>query len=486
MAGLLNLMMREEYRLHISYSSRRMFFAMPLYVVIFTAFFAATLGSIPGDISIEQVIVMLNAGVFIYGVSVGAFGFLGRTYIERRYGKVNFLVAMPFLIPVTFRRVYLNMFLRDLVFYSVLILVPAFLGLGLASIVTNYRLVSITLLFIALFLSFLMGISFSFFISVLYTRSVMLFIGAVSVFIALILAYGYWNAFPLQYIVPSIGMQLAVQPFGSDGTMAIVYALLSLFLSLGFTLTAVTLVKVDYESKRSRYDERFYAYKKRFQAFRSYDSILAKEFVDIVRSGLASKMIFAYVAPLLFLSVSTWYINTGLNIPVGFNVVFYAGMVGFFGVMVYNWLTNVDLLDYYETMPLSVPTIIRAKIVAHLVLTSIVSIVFVVLVGFANQETTLLWLALPVLVITSTYMVMATAYLTGLRTNAFLFDPGVMAKFALVAMVPDIAITILSFSVNSAPTIAVTGIGIALAILLVATRYFYKGIGRKWGETSFT
>lgn len=486
MVGLLNLMMREEYRLHVSYSSRRMFFTMPLYIVLFTAFFAATFGSIPGEISLDQVIVMLHTGVFIYGVSVGAFGFLGRTYIERRYGKVNFLVAMPFLIPVTFRRVYLDMFLRDLLFYSVLILVPAFLGLGLASIVTNFRLISIVLLFIALFLSFLLGISFSFFISVLYTRSVWLFFGAVSIFIALILAYGYWNAFPIEYIVPSIGMQLAVQPFGSDGLMAIIYALFALILAMGFTLAAVSLVKVDYESKRSRYDERFYAYQKRFKAFRSYDSVLAKEFVDIIRSGLASKMIFAYVAPLLFLSISTWYINTGLNIPVGFNVVFYAGMVGFFGVMVYNWLTNVDLLDYYETMPLDVPTIIRSKVLAHLVLTSIVSIIFVILVAYVNQETTLLWLALPVLLITSLYMVMATAYLTGLRTSAFLVDPGVMAKFAAVAMVPDIAITILSFSVNSSPAIAVTGIGIALMILLVATRYFYKGIARKWSLTSFT
>jgi hypothetical protein len=342
------------------------------------------------------------------------------------------------------------------------------------------------LLFIALFLSFLLGISFSFFISVLYTRSVMIFLGAVSIFIALILAYGYWNAFPLQYLVPSIGMQLAVQPFGSDGAMALAYGLLALFLSIGFTMAAVTLVKVDYESKRSRYDEKFYAYQKRFRSFHSYDSILAKEFVDIVRSGLASKMLFAYVAPLLFLSLSTWYINTGLNIPIGFNVVFYAGMVGFFGVMVYNWLTNVDLLDYYETMPLDVPMIIRSKVLAHLVLTSVVSIIFVILVAVVNQETKLLWLALPVLVITSSYMVMATAYLTGLRTSAFLFDPGVMAKFALVAMVPDIAITILSFSVDSSPTIAVTGIGIALAILLVATRFFYKGIARKWSETSFT
>ncbi|MCE5295556.1 MAG: hypothetical protein LLG16_00430, partial [Euryarchaeota archaeon] len=92
MASLLKLMMLEEYRLHVSYSSKRMFLTMPLYVIIFTLFLGSTIGEFGGDISIEDMVIMGHAGVFLYGMSVGAFGFLGRTYVERRYGKNNYLV----------------------------------------------------------------------------------------------------------------------------------------------------------------------------------------------------------------------------------------------------------------------------------------------------------------------------------------------------------------------------------------------------------
>ena len=132
----------------------------------------------------------------------------------------------------------------------------------------------------------------------------------------------------------------------------------------------------------------------RLHLFRNYDSLLAKEMVDVVRSGMVSKMLFAYVAPLLFLSLSTWYINTGLDIPVGFNAVFYAGMVGFFGVLMYNWLTNTDLNDYYETLPVDVPMIIRVKLMAYFLLTSLVSTAFVIGIAMAQGETELLWVAL--------------------------------------------------------------------------------------------
>ncbi|OPY34495.1 MAG: hypothetical protein A4E32_00224 [Methanomassiliicoccales archaeon PtaU1.Bin124] len=486
MTGILGLMMREEYRLHVSYSSSRVFFTMPLYVILFTAFFGATFGTFSGTMSLSQIIIMVHLGLFIYGLSVGAFGFLGRTYIERRYGKNNFLVTMPFLVPISFRKVYLAMFVRDLIFYSFLILGPAFVGLSIASIVVHYQFISIVLLFAALFLSFLMGLAFSFLVSVIYTRSRPVFLAVVAGFMALVISNGVFNAFPLSYLLPSVGLQLAVQPFGHDAVMAAAYALVSIAVSALFMLLAATLVRVEFESKSNHYTDRFYTFLYRMRFFGRYSVLLAKEFVDIIRSGLVSKMAFAYVAPLTFLSLSTWYINTGLKIPVGFNAVFYAGMVGFFGVLVYNWLTSIDLQDYYETMPFGVPDLIKAKILAYLLLTFGVSIAFVVGVAFLNGETRLLWLAIPVLLITSLYMVMATAYLTGLRTSSFLFDPSVMSRFAVVAMVPDIIITILSFSVDTSPAYAVTGIGLSLTLLLIATKFFYDRIERRWAGTGFS
>src|SRR3990172_7441041 len=82
---------------------------------------------------------------------------------------------------------------------------------------------------------------------------------------------------------------------------------------------------------------------------RGYRVLLAKEIVDLRRSGTVAKMFFSFVAPLLFLSFTAWFVRNGLRAPVGFNSELYGAMVGFFGVLLYNWLNNVDAMDYYAT-----------------------------------------------------------------------------------------------------------------------------------------
>ena len=49
----------------------------------------------------------------------------------------------------------------------------------------------------------------------------------------------------------------------------------------------------------------------------------------------------SFVIPLTVLSFTTWYVSNGLDVPVGFNTVFYAAMVAS-GVIVTN-LTDVDV-----------------------------------------------------------------------------------------------------------------------------------------------
>ena len=208
--------------------------------------------------------------------------------------------------------------------------------------------------------------------------------------------------------------------------------------------------------------------------------------MDLRRSGTVAKMFFSFVTPLIFLSFTAWFVRYGLRAPVGFNSVFYAGMVGFFGVLLYNWLNNVDAMDYYATLPVGVPTVIRSKLLAFLVLTTGISTVFVVGVSALNGDLRLLWLALPVMFVTSVYMVVMTAYLTGLRTNSFLFDPGVLARFSVLAMLPDLGLTILSFTVDRDPVFTVAGISLVLAVLAAASLTLYRGIEGKWGRASFT
>ena len=133
MSSLLRLMLLEEYRLHVSHSSRRMFMSMPIYVFVLSFFFAGSFPNLQTGMPLGDILTLALGGVFVYGISVGAFGFLGHTYIERRYGKVNFIIAMPFLLPLSFQATFFGMYVRDIIFYTILILGPAFSGVLLAS-----------------------------------------------------------------------------------------------------------------------------------------------------------------------------------------------------------------------------------------------------------------------------------------------------------------------------------------------------------------
>jgi len=197
------------------------------------------------------------------------------------------------------------------------------------------------------------------------------------------------------------------------------------------------------------------------------------------------KMFFSCVTPLVFLSFTVWFVRYGLTFPIGFNTVFYAAMVGFFGISLYNWLNNVDSMDYMGTLPLTVPQVIRVKLLAYLLLTTGIGAAFVIAIAWMNGDTRLLWLALPVMIVTSLYSVVMTAYLTGLRTNSFLFDPGVLIAFSAMSMLPDIGLTVLSFTIDASPAFALAGIALTLGVLALGTLILFRGIDRKWARAAF-
>jgi uncharacterized membrane protein (DUF373 family) len=66
-----------------------------------------------------------------------------------------------------------------------------------------------------------------------------------------------------------------------------------------------------------------------------------------------------------------------------------------------------------------------------------------------------------------------------------LFNPEILVKFAIVSILPDLCLTILSFSVGSRDISAILGIALVLGVLSVCTWLFYRGIEEKWSRTGF-
>lgn len=479
-------MLKEEFRTHSSYSGKQRFLTFPLFVLVLSFFSGLTLDRMTEQVSLEQMGVFSNLSAFLYGLSVGAFGLMGREYLERRHGTSNYLVAMPYLLPLSFRTTFMGIYLRDAVFYVLLLLVPATLGLVFAAPVAGFHLTSIGLFFIAVSLSFMLGLSLSFFASIIYIRNVPVFLGVTAVIAAVFVSHGFLGVPELETIIPSLGYQMNVAPFGDDYATAALYAAIAILAIVAFTVVAFILVQVRINISTRMHDDLLPKMYNRVTFMKGLNrTLISKEFLDLRRSGTVAKMFFSFVLPLLFLSFTTWYVNYGLSIPVGFNAVFYAAMVGFVGVMMYNWLNNVDLAEYYSLLPVTVPQLIKIRILVFLFLTLGISTFFVIAISVLNGETELLWLALIVMFITSLYTVVMTAYLTGLKTNSFLFDTSVLVRFSVLSFFPDLCLTILSFTLQADWTIAVAGIALVLVMLSMATIVFFRGIDMKWDRTPF-
>lgn len=482
----MTLMLKEEFRSHATYSGTERFLTFPFFVFAISVVVGLSLERISETISLEELAIVSHLSAFIYGLSVGAFGLMGRQYLERRYGRNNYLVAMPFLLPFTFRTAFLGIFLRDAIFYVVLLLVPATLGLVAASAVMGFSLVSIALFFVAVLATFMLGLSLSFLASVLYIRSTAAFLAMTACVAALFLLHLTSGTPPLNALLPPLEFQMSVSPLGADSSAAMLSLMWSAVLISSMTAAAFALVAIRMESSSQTYPIALPSYHLRIPLVKGLSrTLIAKELVDLRRSGTIAKMFFSLVLPLLFLSFTAWFVNHGLAIPVGFNTVFYAAMVGFIGILMYNWLNNIDLSEYYSLIPVTVPQLIRVRIIVFLALTLGISAFFVVGISIINDDTQLLWLALIVMFVTSLYMAALTAYLTGLKTNTFLFDTSVLARFSVMSFLPDVCLTILSFSLLSNRLAASTGILIVLFSMLFTTWILYKGIETKWERFGF-
>jgi hypothetical protein len=418
---------------------------------------------------------IVHISIFLYGMSVGAFAFLGIQIVERRFGRRNFLVAMPSLLPMSFKKTFFGLYLRDVIFYVALLIFPLILGLILSVPITHFSLMSIGLMFVAVLLSFLLGMSFSFFMSSIYMRSTRIFVGFVCVIILVALGYGL-KVYNIDLFMPSIKLQFTKEPLFLMESLALI-VLLPLFATL--------MTPEQHETKVGKYKSVFPTFEKRFTFFKSYSTLLTKEFLDLKRSRTFGKILFSFVVPLIFLSFTSFLIKFGFNLPVGFNTIFYAAMLGFFGILIYSWLNNVDVTDYFETLPVTVPQLIKTRLIVFFILTLWISTIFVVAIGIINGDLGLIGLALVVMFITSMYMVITIAYLTGLRTNTSLFAPDVMLKFWALALLPDVCITILSFTIYSNIVYSIIGIVIVCSMLILASYILYRGIEQKWGRAEF-
>jgi hypothetical protein len=473
---IVRLMLSEERRLNAGMIGKVQFMMFPVLIFFMSFVLALSSKQLLKSMPMDQVYLILHSIILIYGLGVGGFALFGERIAQKRFGEVTMLLETPTIQPIDFRSMFLSFYVKDIIYYMLYSIIPLTAGIGLTIPLTGFKLASVLFLLLTITMTFLIGISFSFFLSSMYVRWKAAFGGIVIAVLGAIFIGFLTKAYDFAGYIPSIALQRTGDPL---------YLLLAAILIIFFSAVAVVTIKVRFGKTVEKFPEEILPTAKRFTFARKYSAFMAKDWIDLIRSKTLMPVIGAYIGPLAFLAVLFWFLGSVLSLPLHFNLIFYAGMIGFFGVSIYGWLNLLDTTLFYEVLPVRVTQIVKTKLLLFTVLAIAMSTAFLIALGILQSEWEMLWISLIVAYSTTAYTVTSTAYLTGLRTNSYLFDPKTLGKFSAVVIPPLIVLTILSLYYandrlfSSAAILAISGL---LALMTVA---FYRRIEKRWDRESF-
>ena len=516
------VMFKEEGRKSIEFAKKRQIVLFPLLLTLVTAVTTIGLQFLVGDSTAQvsdlesktftwdELRFALHLPLLMFSLGMGTFAFMGHDAIVHRAGTKNYLLAAPALQPLPNSVAHFAYFVKDLCFYVMLILTPVVAGMALgillestANIKTPLEWSSLPWTWLAMIITLAQGLAIAFFASALWMRGRPYTIVGPVLIVALGIAIGL-GKFDIGSMLWGLGVQNSQNPFT---------ALLALFGSVGLGWLSSTLIIDDFDVSVVERKELFLPIYNRlgFLGRGEIRLIVAKEFVDLFRSGSLKKMTVSYAIPLLVLLGMAWLVDFA-EAPIPINLLSYAPFLGFFGFNFYSWLTILDSPEFMNGLPLRVPQLIRAKVVVYFLATSWISLIFIVLMAWRLDE----WGALPTSIIVmfanSVYIVALTAFLMGLRPNKAIFDASIMIWFWIGTVVPLLLLFLLSFTQGdvslygnwweraSQDGLAATAsmydqsvveqgykgmISISVGLIL-ASALLWKLMDRRWGKAEFS
>lgn len=474
--SLVRIFISEERRLNASMIGGAQFLMFPVVILFMSFVLGIASEQLLKDLPLEQAYLLLHSVIIIYGMSVGGLATFGDRIAERRFGPISMVLQTPATQPISYRELFTAFYVKEIIYYFLYSVLPLVGGIALTIPLTGFQLSSVLFLLLTVTLSFLFGLSFSFFLSAVHARSRAVLGALLGSLGLLVLSVSAIGAFDLIYLVPSMALQR---------THDAVFLLAGLLMFLVFSAAALRTVKVTPGKHSHRYKAEMLEKAERFSWSGGYAKLMGKEWIDLLRSRTLAPVLGAYVGPLAMLAALLWVLEKALTIDLEFNMVFYAAMIGFFSVSIYSWLNLLDNNTFMDVLPITVGQVIRTKLILLSIVALVTSTAFLSLLSFLLGEAGTLPLGLLVAYVTTAYTVTATAYLTGLRTNSYLFDPRVLGKFSGTIIPPLCALVILSLSYSDSPFLSGSLIMLVCAGMALATVLMYRGIGKRWDRATF-
>ena len=450
------VMFKEEKRKSLEFANRRHMMLFPLMLALVTMVTTIGLQFLVGDSAaqvsnIEQktftwgeLRFALHLPLLMFSLGMGTFAFMGKDAIVHRSGTKNFLLAAPALQPLPNSVAHYAYFMKDLLFYVMLILTPVMFGMALGILIDNYTSVNTPLLWsslpwtwIAMITTLAQGLAVSFLASSLWMRGRPYTIVGPVLIVAIGIAVG----------LGKVDANYFLWGLAAQSTQNFTFVIIGLGSSIVIGLIASALITDDFDvAVVERGDLLGPIYNRLgFLGKGELRLIVAKEFVDLFRSGAIKKMTVSYAIPLAVLLGMAWLVDFA-EAPIPINLLSYAPFLGFFGFNFYSWLTILDSPDFMNGLPLRVPQLIRAKVVVYFLATSWISLIFIVAMAWRLDEWANLPTSIVVMFANSIYIVALTAFLMGLKPNRAIFDASVMGWFWIGSVIPLLALFLLSFT----------------------------------------
>jgi len=446
--------------MHATMFGSRRFALFPLMLMVFSAvgtFFASVLLNVLGSFDVAFI---AHYSLLLFGASVGAFGLLGREVMNRRFGQASLLAYASRSLPISGRAIMTSFYLKDVLYYLVLWILPLLAGVAIAAPLLSYGHV-VPLLAVSLPLSFLVGLAAVFFLSTIYVHSppllaAMLAGGGIAAW----LASQAWGVNPALMLFPfSFFLHPSLFTLVASG---VIIALCS--------AVSVLFMRVDYPSTERHYPPALSSLAARLPV--SHPWLVAKDFLDFRRSeGGLGKIAFGFLLPAAMVWL-LFYVLVEFIPMLDFLPVF-ALFLGIIASSMYNWLTEFDSFAGYAFLPVSVDTVISSKVESYTILNG-VAVAVLVAAAAASGNFSLLLPAMCVFLGMSAYVLSVTVYLMGLHPTVLIYDVTLFALYT--AMVTPMAVLLLFMA-------ALTPWLLCSALLLVPFAwYILRHVDQKWNS----
>ncbi|WP_229770438.1 hypothetical protein [Halorhabdus sp. CBA1104] len=435
--SLLGEMIREEWRLHTQLFGGRRFGAFPLAV-----FALAAVGlSLLSDLGVGRGTVVggLHVLVAFLGLQVGTIGLIGRDAMEAVFGELTLLVSSYRTLPISWRRLLATFVLKDLLYYSGLVVGPLAIADAVRAIVAGTSLGEVLLLWVTLAGAFALGVTVSLAAVAIGTRSRLALVAVIGLFAVAI--FGTDIEF------------LAFTPAAFYGDPTLATGLRGATPLVVSGLVAVVLFEPVESGQRPA---------SWVPALPVGYGVAGRTLREVARSGgsvwkvLFSLSVFGAVTGWLLVVVAD---AAGLEIAPG---IAFGTLLGLGTFTTYAWVMQFDTPGEYRRYPLPARRLLGGKLLAFLALAvpSGLVVLGAASLWFRPQDLLVGVFVFPAVAV---YVFGVSVLLAGLSPTALLFDVARFSLFGVGIAMVAVPLVVLALVAGRYPTIAPPlAVGIAL------------------------